>query len=80
MITININEAKTQLSQLLSQLEKDGEPIRICRHGHPVADIVPVSIVKSPLKQNPQLKKVQVNYDPTAPLDPDDWPDMDDSL
>ena len=26
MITINIHEAKTQLYQLLSQLEKDGEP------------------------------------------------------
>ncbi len=37
----NVHEAKTNLSQLLEAVEK-GEEVILCRHGRPVARIVPV--------------------------------------
>ena len=41
MIAVNVHEAKTNFSRLLSQLEKSGEPVLICRNGKPVADYSP---------------------------------------
>jgi antitoxin (DNA-binding transcriptional repressor) of toxin-antitoxin stability system len=42
MITINIHEAKTHLSQYLARLEK-GESIILCRRNIPIAEIRPIS-------------------------------------
>jgi len=42
MIKINIHEAKTHLSSLLSKLKK-GEKIIICKRNVPVAEIVPIT-------------------------------------
>lgn len=39
MITVNVLAAKTNLSRLLSQMEKRGEPVLICRNGKPVVEI-----------------------------------------
>ena len=41
MLTVNIHEAKTQLSKLLDLVE-DGEDIVIERHGRPIAQLLPV--------------------------------------
>ncbi len=38
-MTVNVHEAKTQLSRLLDLLEQ-GEEVVIARHGHPVARLV----------------------------------------
>lgn len=39
MHTVNVHEAKTQLSKLLALVE-DGEEVVIARHGRPVARLV----------------------------------------
>lgn len=41
MVTVNIHEAKTNLSRLLAQAE-DGEEVIIARNGKPVARLVSV--------------------------------------
>lgn len=41
MITVNVREAKTNLSRLLKQVES-GEEIIIARNGKPVARLLPV--------------------------------------
>ena len=40
MISVNIHEAKTQLSKLLT-LIASGEEVTICRYGQPTARLVP---------------------------------------
>lgn len=40
MSTVNIHDAKTHLSQLLTRVE-NGERITIARAGKPVADLIP---------------------------------------
>jgi prevent-host-death family protein len=72
MITVNVHEAKTNLSSLLSQVEKNGEPVLICRNGKPVADLVPHRAVKRNLKPHPVMSKIKINYDPTEPLTPEE--------
>ncbi len=42
MQKVNIHEAKTTLSKLVSGVEVDGTPVELCRAGKPVARIVPV--------------------------------------
>lgn len=42
MITVPVYEAKTRLSELLSQAQQ-GEEITITRHGVPVARLVPLA-------------------------------------
>ena len=41
MKIVTIHEAQTQLPALLAAVEETGEPVLICRHGKPVADLVP---------------------------------------
>ncbi len=47
MKTVGAFQAKTQLSQLLDQVEK-GEAITITRHGRPVAVLAPVAPSRTP--------------------------------
>lgn len=44
MRTVNVHEAKTQLSRLLAEVE-DGEEVIIARAGRPVARLVPIAEV-----------------------------------
>ena len=74
MKSVNVHEAKTNLSTLLAKLEADNESIVICRNGHPVADLVPHQRVNR-LKMHPVLSKVKIHYDPTEPLAMDEWPE-----
>jgi prevent-host-death family protein len=65
MQTVNIHEAKTQLSRLLALVEA-GESIVIARHGKPVAQLVPVSGTP---RQPGRLKgKIRLHADFDAPL------------
>jgi len=78
MIIVNTHEAKTRLSELLALIESKHETVRVCRHGKPIADIVPIHHApKNPLKQHPQLSKIKIKYDPTSPLSEDEWPSED---
>jgi prevent-host-death family protein len=73
MKTVNVHEAKTKLSALLAEVESSGEVVRICRHGLPVADLVPCR-QRSRLTPHPVMSRVRINYDPTEPLAEDEWP------
>jgi len=53
MITVNVHEAKTNLSRLLTQVES-GEEIIIARNGKPVARLVPV---QKPARRQPDVFK-----------------------
>lgn len=75
MIFVNTHEAKTKLSSLLAIVEGRGEVVRICRHGAAVADLIPVARSKNPLELHKKLQGVKILYDPTAPLDDDEWPE-----
>jgi prevent-host-death family protein len=76
MKTVNVHEAKTNLSSLLARMEKDSESIVICRNGVPVADLVPHRRI-SRTKAHPALSKIKIEYDPVEPLAADEWPEAD---
>lgn len=72
MLVVNIHEAKTNLSSLLSKIEKTGEEVLICRYGKPVANLVPHKCANR-LKPHPVMGKISINYNPTEPLSEDEW-------
>jgi len=74
MISINTHEAKTKLSELLAKVESERETVIICRHGKPVAQMIPLKRARDPLRQSPALKKVVFHEDPSRPIDEDEWP------
>lgn len=75
MISVNTHEAKSRLSELLARVEKKHESIVICRNGSPVAELMPWSKTRDPLRQDPKLKRVVFHEDPSLPLSPDEWPE-----
>lgn len=74
MNTVSIHEAKTHLSALISTVERLGEPVLICRHGRPVAELVPVS-KGGRITPEPTLRRIKINDDPTAPTETE-WSDV----
>jgi prevent-host-death family protein len=63
-VKVSVAEAKNKLTQLIQQVEK-GERVTICRHGKPVADLVPTGGVERRPRQFGTLKgKIKI-------LDPD---------
>ena len=76
MISVNMHEAKTRLSQLVEAAEQ-GENILICRDGTPVAELRPLA--KPPvsrLTSDPKLRvKFSLRYDPTETAGEDEWPE-----
>ncbi|MDF2866541.1 MAG: Antitoxin Phd YefM, type toxin-antitoxin system [Gammaproteobacteria bacterium] len=76
MIIVNTHEAKTKLSQLLAEIEQHHTTVRICRHGKPIADIVPIKQKVDHLKMHSELYQgAKINYNPTEPLTEDEWPE-----
>jgi len=41
MVSVNIHEAKARLSAIVAEISRTGDTVVLCRHGKPVADIVP---------------------------------------
>lgn len=76
MISVNIHEAKTNLSKILRTMEEKGETVRICRNGKPIAEVRPL-IKKIPdrLTPDPRLRVI-LHEDPMLPLDKEDWGDL----
>jgi antitoxin (DNA-binding transcriptional repressor) of toxin-antitoxin stability system len=72
MKILNVHETKTNLSSILSEIEKKGEKFIICRNGTPIADIVPHK-KKTRLSPDSFLSQVKINCDLTQPLTEDDW-------
>jgi len=77
MTSVNVREAKTRLSGLLKLVEK-GECVLICRDGAPVAELrtpVPAKGGFDRLAPHPELSRIEIRYDPTEPLQRDEWPE-----
>ena len=76
MISVNLYEAKTQLSRLVASVENGGGRIVLCRNGTPVADIVPHDKgAYTTLEPHPDLLGARFLGDPTAPVAVEDWPE-----
>jgi antitoxin (DNA-binding transcriptional repressor) of toxin-antitoxin stability system len=79
MITANMHEAKTRLSELVRAVEEDGEVVIIQRNGKPVAEIRATKagrINRMRIKPDPALRvQLAPGYDPAEPLSEDEWPE-----
>jgi antitoxin (DNA-binding transcriptional repressor) of toxin-antitoxin stability system len=80
MITVNMHEAKSRLSQLVKAVE-DGEVVNVQRNGQPVAEIhrytpPPSDPIRRNLTPDPRLRAILApGYDPAEPLSDDEWPE-----
>ncbi len=84
MITVNIHEAKTNLSKLLAAVEEKGEVVKICRNGKEIAELksssgksnsdIQTKKQRDLSKINPRLKVIFYE-DPSLPTDPEGWPE-----
>jgi len=78
MISVNMHEAKTRLSELVKTVETTGELIVLCRDGEEVAEIRRRTARRGSrrdLAPDPTLKvKLTRGYLPTEPLTAGEWP------
>lgn len=78
MITVNMHEAKTRLSELVKAVEERGETVVLCRNGDAVAEIRRRAKRRSAnrnLTPDPRLRvEFAPGYAPTEPLSEDEWP------
>ena len=78
MITANMHEAKSRLSQLVMAVEEKGETVVICRNGRPAALLVAVGAShRDRLASHPDLKPLWVapDFDPAEPATEAEWPE-----
>jgi antitoxin (DNA-binding transcriptional repressor) of toxin-antitoxin stability system len=68
---VNTHEAKTHLSRILEEVEH-GEVYIISRNGTPVAELRKRS-QPSRCDPDPVLSRIDITYDPTEELAPDEW-------
>lgn len=77
MITVNMHEAKTRLSELVKAVEERNETVVLCRDGRAVAEIrrrVAKRQARS-LAPDPRFRvKLAPGYRPTEPLADVEWP------
>ena len=75
MISVNMHEAKSRLSELVKAVEKGNETVIICRNGKPVAELKPTArTTVDRLTPDPVLKPIRIGYDPAEPATDDEWP------
>jgi antitoxin (DNA-binding transcriptional repressor) of toxin-antitoxin stability system len=78
MITVNMHEAKTRLSELVRAVEERNETVVLCRDGREVAEIrrrIKRRAVRD-LTPDPRFRvEAEAGYQPTEPLSEDEWPD-----
>ena len=77
MITVNMHEAKTRLSELVRAVEERNEIVVLCRDGREVAEIRPRARRRQRRNLKPERRfRVEFarGYDPAEPLDRDEWP------
>jgi antitoxin (DNA-binding transcriptional repressor) of toxin-antitoxin stability system len=77
MITVNMHEAKSRLSELVKAVEEKNEVVILCRDGHAVAELrrrVKGRRVRN-LKPDPKFRvELTPGYNPAEPLSKDEWP------
>lgn len=67
-MTVNVHEAKTQLSKLLERVDR-GEEVVICRAGEPVARLVPVRTARRVLGGDKGRVRIARDFDAPLPAD-----------
>jgi antitoxin (DNA-binding transcriptional repressor) of toxin-antitoxin stability system len=77
MITVNMHEAKTRLSELVRAVEERNEVVVLCRDGREVAEIRRRAKRRQVRDLTPDPKfrvEFAPGYEPTEPLSDDEWP------
>ncbi|MBU6401993.1 MAG: type II toxin-antitoxin system Phd/YefM family antitoxin [Verrucomicrobia bacterium] len=78
MITVNMHEAKTRLSELVKAVEERNEKVVLCRAGRAIAEIrrrAPGGRARRTLVTDPRYHvEFAAGYHPTEPLDRKEWP------
>ena len=77
MITVNMHEAKTRLSELVKAVEERGEIVVLCRDGREVAEIRGrlKRRRRRDLKADPRFRvEFSPGYRPDEPLAEEEWP------
>ena len=72
MQKMNIHEAKTKLSAVLTEVEQKGASFLICRNGKPIAELGPHK-KRDRLALHPILSQIKINYDPVEELTDNEW-------
>ena len=78
MITVNLHEAKTRLSELVKAVEERNETVVLCRGGREVAEIRRRAKRRQArnLTPDPRFRvEFSPGYRPTEALTEDEWPD-----
>ncbi len=78
MITVNMHDAKTRLSELVKAVEERNETVVLCRNGRAVAEIRRRVTRRAVRKLTPDARfRVQLarGYRPDEPLTEDEWPE-----
>jgi hypothetical protein len=77
MITVNMHEAKTRLSELVKAVEERDEVVVVCRDGREVAEIRRRAVRRPArdLRPDPRFHVAFApGYGATEPLADDEWP------
>jgi antitoxin (DNA-binding transcriptional repressor) of toxin-antitoxin stability system len=78
MITVNMHEAKTRLSELVKAVEERNETVVLCRDGREVAEIRRPRARRRQgrdLSPDPRFDvQLAPGYQPTETLADDEWP------
>jgi antitoxin (DNA-binding transcriptional repressor) of toxin-antitoxin stability system len=78
MITVNMHEAKTRLSELVKAVEERNETVVLCRDGRAVAEIRRRGTRRAArsLTPDPRFRVAFApGYHPAEPLTDDEWPE-----
>ncbi len=78
MITVNMHDAKTRLSELVKAVEERTETVVLCRDGREVAEIRRRVTRRAVRRLTPEARfRVQLagGYRPDEPLTEDEWPE-----
>ena len=77
MITVNMHDAKTRLSELVKAVEERDEVVVLCRDGREVAEIRRRAKRRTirDLTPEPRFRvEFAPGYSPTEPLSDEEWP------
>lgn len=77
MITVNMHEAKTRLSELVRAVEERNEVVVLCRNGEEIAEIRRHVKHRKTRDLKPEERffvEFAPGYQPDEPLGEDEWP------
>jgi antitoxin (DNA-binding transcriptional repressor) of toxin-antitoxin stability system len=78
MITVNMHEAKTRLSELVKAVEEQNITVVLCRDGQEIAEIRRRTKRRRKIRDLAPEPRFQVEFargfDPAEPLSDEEWP------